>query len=497
MYESLASYFPQTELASSLTDIRDSATPHSVVEFTDYQGRITRVLPNINVRKLEEFIHQVERFAHEALLDLAEMLSREKPILLNPSKPPADFEYTKAWGPDPRTRCANAVWTSKSLDSFLASIEVVQTHNRSMQIHLSCRPASTEEFKHQLMLFGFSERVFLRVFKAETRLELDVALYFISQYAKLEDGEFDFIKKQVGWRTCGVQSSAIVDAPLKHTPCTIKMYKKPPLNHKDLVTEKFLSSVSNLKPFEQKASKESEQPAVTIRMPPSSTPKTPVICLEDLKDPATKIFMENAVILAPCGHSLSSSLAHRFTHCPACTKPIDEYAPNPVLRSIIELVRRVHASFCIQTVLTKPPATVAVAECSSPSSSFPEGGTRFIYIKEWQTVKPDPKRTSCREMILRSDHDKAPIVMTHIRGYKNGSLAVSVMCHQYYREAFNKLLKEFNLSANTQGVCTGRTSQEIIWLLKFLLARNTFPEGAKKILEQFKDMPNWRSWELK
>lgn len=236
----------------------------------------------------------------------------------------------------------------------------------------------------------------------------------------------------------------------------------------------------------------SEDSVMTIKMPLTSLRLRAY--LDHLKDPGTHAFLDNPALLAPCGHSMNKNMARRVVRCLRCNTEIEGIVPNPHLQLIVELVRRVHTSLFIQTLLnTTQEAAQIILENPPPPAIFPGRGQSFVYVKEWQAVQPTPQMTRRREMLLRSDHPDVPILKIHLRGYECGSLAVSMMCHPRYREEFRSYLKHFNLSSDADGKCTARTPETINWVLGFLLEYHQFPKSAKKILEQFKTTSKWHS----
>lgn len=465
MQDPLVSYFPQKELAAWLTSIQDSSTGKPLINSTlvvncyhhvsgatlfgktlcsQCQAPIVNCITDHHVIKLEGFILQLQNAAHETLFSLAKKLQEEPPPLLNSAHLPARFECVRPWGAtakSDKSLRASASWESITPHSLLKTLQINQHRNKTPEIIITCRSKYAEEFTHYLMLSGFSGPL-PGTFKAQTLLELDFALQLIAEYSELADQDFSFAKQLVT-REKTRQASSLLQLP-------------------------------NL-----------------LRRRSSNSPQTPPspMLLESFKDSITNAFFENAVILIPCGHSFSENQARRLRQCTLCKAPVVEYAPNSVLRSIVERVRLVHTSLFIRI----PESSQRVPEDPLPPIPFPGPSARFYYGERWHEVVPTTRSKRCRQLRLYSEDPDSFIEGIEVGGYPNGLIAMIIVCHKQYIKTFETYLAHFGIAMDrSSGICMARLSRELDWALRFCLNHNDLPEEALRRLEYFRDSRTWR-----
>lgn len=240
------------------------------------------------------------------------------------------------------------------------------------------------------------------------------------------------------------------------------------------------------------------------------TPQEVETYSRNMEDPVAYQPLKDAVVLVPCGHSLSKEIAEEIfkkmsVQCPECRQSFFMYVPNFTVRRMEAQAHKIATMIANPLVnpLKQPPT-----EKPKPLLPFPGNKASFMYMPSPPWRGQDLNRTpliriircqngpheslwsstaSGKQITFNSQTPHSFLKMVTVHYHHNGTLIIAITCRPCHIETFRTFLFQSNMlkaSYHFNGCFSASRPCEHHFALRFLEENNTFPSNAFPYLRQ-------------
>lgn len=219
---------------------------------------------------------------------------------------------------------------------------------------------------------------------------------------------------------------------------------------------------------------------------------------KSLECPVMATPLADAVMLTPCGHTISELAAkniHRGMNqdsvekqapCPLCRRTVTAYYPNLALRSLVSSILGIKLEEALPAICAEVSPDVEVDIDTVP---FPGIGARFTQTNRgWDQIIPFNDEL-VREIKLVSEKKDSLFEEMSVLGYRDGGVAIFLTFKQFRTEA-SAYLQKLGIKADYHPFLKSDKSN-IKRLLSIIAKHNQIPADQFDLIKKLAESGDW------
>ncbi len=212
----------------------------------------------------------------------------------------------------------------------------------------------------------------------------------------------------------------------------------------------------------------------------------------------------DAVVLAPCGHTISASAVDQLYHsvlneqeqvqtpaCPLCRRKITTHSPNMALRDLVSIALSIQLEKELPTIS----ATLKTEEEIDPATiPFPGIPAKFV-PKSGSWDFEDSNRATVRTLDFISQTTNSLFNRMSVHGHRNGEVSLRVHFENHKEIALEYLKKCGIKICKEHEICSFYISNlsDTKRLFKILMLHNEIPSDKIPLIRDLVIHGNWKT----